>query len=84
MGLLLVGAAVAWAVWVYRLPAAQRDDALGFWGFVLALVGVLVPLLLWLGRWHRRADLRPVDALAALLAQAVYGQWRKPQTSAAW
>ncbi|MGQ0776750.1 MAG: hypothetical protein ACT4NY_20400 [Pseudonocardiales bacterium] len=48
VGLILVGSAAAWTVWVYRLPPTERNDALGFWGFVLALVGLLVPLLLWL------------------------------------
>lgn len=67
VGLVLVGGA-ACMLWLYRLPQAERNDALALWEFVVGLVGVLVSL--WLGREHRRADPRPVNALATLLARA--------------
>jgi hypothetical protein len=55
-------------------PPEERTDAVTFWGFVVTLAGVLISLLVWLAPGRRRADPRPVPTL---LAQAVYGQWRK-------
>lgn len=75
VGLVVVGGALVW--WVYRLPPAARTDAVGFGGFVLGLVGVLIALLSWLGTGRRQPGQRPVGTLATLLAQAVYKQWSK-------
>ena len=75
-GLVLVAGAIVWAGWAYLLSPAERGDALVVPGFVLGLAGVLIgvgPLVASLGR---RPATRPVGTLAALLAEAVDGQWR--------
>ncbi|MGH3925093.1 MAG: hypothetical protein ACRDTT_19895 [Pseudonocardiaceae bacterium] len=76
MGLALVGGVGVGTAWALHLPPAERSDALALLGIGLGLVGVL-PLLVRLERGRRSVDSRPVDVLATLLAQAVYGQWRK-------
>ncbi len=60
----------------YRLPTAERNDALALLGIVLGLIGAL-PLVAQLKRRRPPVDPRSVDELADLLAQAVDGQWRK-------
>ncbi len=76
VSLALVGGAVVWTVWAYRLPLAERSNVLVTPGFVLGLVGALVSALVYLGRW-RSPDPRPVDELANLLADVVDRQWRQ-------
>lgn len=76
LGLVLLGVVIVWAGWAYRQPAAGIGDTLARPGFVVALAGVVVgviPLLVSLGRRSARG----VDILAALLAEAVDGQWRQ-------
>ncbi|MGQ0774382.1 MAG: hypothetical protein ACT4NY_08195 [Pseudonocardiales bacterium] len=74
VGLVVVGAALVW--WVYRLPSEARRDIVGFGGFVLGLVGVLIAVLPRLCSGPRPSDHRSVDTLTTLLAQAVYRLWR--------
>jgi MFS family permease len=77
-GLVAVGGALV--LWVYRLPHEARANAVGFGGFVLAMVGVLITVLPQLSSGRRRAGPRPVPTLATLLAHAV-AEWEevKPQ-----
>ncbi|MGH3933118.1 MAG: hypothetical protein ACRDTF_24445 [Pseudonocardiaceae bacterium] len=77
VGVVLVGGAIGGTAWAYRLPQAERGDALALLGIALAVVGVL-PLVMSLRR--RAAEPRPVDELADLLARAVSGQWRQEAT----
>lgn len=77
VGLVLVSGAIVWTGWAYRLPSTERGDALILPGFALALAGVLVGTVPLLARLGRRPAARPVDVLAALLAESVDGQWRK-------
>jgi hypothetical protein len=77
--LLAVGAGVG-LVEIFLLPSAQRNDVIGFWGFTLALAGAVASVVGWLRRLRRPMDARPVNILADLLAQGVYGQWRKAAT----
>jgi hypothetical protein len=51
--------------------------ALKLFGAALSGVATFVGIVDTVWRWRRPADPRPVDALADLLAQAVYGQWHK-------
>jgi len=76
VGLALVGGAIAWMGWAYRLPPGERGDALVLPGFVLGLVGVLVGVVPLLARLGGRPAARPVDVLAAGLALAVDREWR--------
>lgn len=76
-GIVLVSSALAWIVWAYHLPAAQRSDALIIPAFVVGLAGVLVGAIPLLESLGRRPSARSVDALATLLAEAVDGQWRQ-------
>ncbi|MGH3798690.1 MAG: hypothetical protein ACRDTD_00880 [Pseudonocardiaceae bacterium] len=75
VGLVLVGGVGGGTIWAFRLAPAQRGDALALLGIGLGLV-VLLPLLVRPERRRRSADSRPVEVLATLLTQAVYGQWR--------
>ncbi|MGH3799534.1 MAG: hypothetical protein ACRDTD_05245, partial [Pseudonocardiaceae bacterium] len=77
MGLVLVSGALVWIWWAYRLPVAERRDALILPGFVVALASVLIATILQLVSLGRRPPTRSVDTLAALLAEAVEGQWRQ-------
>jgi hypothetical protein len=76
----LVCAAFAVAVHVYLLPLDERDTALKYGEFVVALAGVTIAVLGLLRRARGQAEPRPVDTLADLLAQKVYGQWRNAAT----
>jgi hypothetical protein len=76
-GLALATGAIAVLVWLSHLPSDEQDRALAYWGFVLALVGAVASLWGWLRRVRRPTEPRPVKVLAARLAEAVYGQWRK-------
>jgi hypothetical protein len=76
VGLVLVGGVGVGTVWSLHLPPTERGDAFALLGIGLSLVSAL-PLLVQLKRGHRSTDSRPVDVLATLLTQAVYGQWRK-------
>jgi hypothetical protein len=78
--LMLVVGAVGCVWWVHSLPSSQRAGAIQLGGFVLALVTGLVTAVGWLWRARHLGGLRPVDTLGDLLAQAVYGQWRKAAT----
>ncbi|MDQ2709027.1 MAG: hypothetical protein M3Z25_15945 [Actinomycetota bacterium] len=80
VGLVLVVGAGVVLVGVFRLPAADRNDVAGFWGFALGVAGAVVSLWGWLRRVWRPIDLRPVNTLADLLAEGVHGQWRKAAT----
>ncbi|MGH3837562.1 MAG: hypothetical protein ACRDSF_17940, partial [Pseudonocardiaceae bacterium] len=76
VGLVLLGGVVG-MVWVFRLPSADRGNGFAALGIVVTAVGIVLPLLMQIERGRRSADSRPVDVLARLLAQAVYGLWRK-------
>ncbi|MGH3832257.1 MAG: hypothetical protein ACRDRS_17725 [Pseudonocardiaceae bacterium] len=76
-GLALVAISSMLLLGLARLPPSERNDAVGYWGFVLALAGVVAPMWGWLRRVLRPVESRPVKALATRLAQMVYGQWRK-------
>lgn len=75
VGLVLMGGAIACAVWAWLLEPTERSDALAFPGIVLALVGFLVGVVPLLARFGRRPAARPVGILATLLAESVDGQW---------
>ncbi|MGH3832603.1 MAG: hypothetical protein ACRDRS_19545, partial [Pseudonocardiaceae bacterium] len=80
VGAVLVGGAIAGAGWAYHLSPAGRSGALSPAQFVVALGGVLVAAITLLVSVGRRPPARSVDALAALLAEAVEGQWRQAAT----
>lgn len=77
VGIVLVGVTLVWIVGAYRLPSAGRQETLDLWSFVATLVGVLVASFSLLVSLGGRPPARSVDASAALLAEAVDGQWRQ-------
>lgn len=79
-GIVLVSGALLWIGWAYNLPTAQRRDALVLPGFMLTLAGVLIAAIPRLTSLGHRPPARSVATLAALLAEAVEGQWRKEAT----
>lgn len=79
-GVVLIGVAVALAVWLYVLPSGQRDDVLKYVQFVLGLIGLVITVLGLLRDVRRPAEPRPFATLAELLAQAVHTQWRAAAT----
>lgn len=74
LSLALVGGAIVGAGWAYRLWTAQRGNTLAFLGLLVALASVLVSAITLLVSL-RPPPVRPVDALADELADAVRGQW---------
>ena len=73
-GLVLAGGVGMVIVGIFLLLLAERSNALAALAIV---VTVVLPLLVQLERRRHSADSRPVEVLATLLAQAVYGQWRR-------
>lgn len=80
MGLLLATGAGVGLVEVFLLPSAQRNDVVGFGGFALALASAVASILEQFRRLRRPIPARPVNTLTDLLAQGVYGQWRRAAT----
>ena len=74
VGLVLMGGVVS-LVWIFRLPPAEQGNRIAVLALVLTFVSTVIALV-QLERGRRSVDSRPVDVLATLLAQAVYGQWR--------
>lgn len=79
VGLALVGGAIVWTGWVaYHLPTTERsDDVAPLVFFGIWVGGIVGAISLWVSRRRRRPPARSVDTLAALLAEAVRGQWRQ-------
>src|SRR5512144_2144605 len=62
--------ALAWSAWrVYRLPVAQRTDAVGFGQFLLALVGAATAAIGAVGKRLAPSARRSTEA--------VEGQWTR-------
>jgi hypothetical protein len=77
LGVLLISAAIIWALWVHLLPRDSRNDEATYGQFILAIIGFLTSSLAAL---KNKSDQPSLDVVADNLAIAVHTQWKNAAT----